>query len=71
MTEEIWEPGGPVTLTGRLVRRDGAFILQRDHGGTLELRLPRVPVDHVDKSVAVIGHMIGPDLFEAEGVRSA
>lgn len=55
-------------VTGRLLRRHGAFILQCDEGGELELRLPRVPVDHVGKSVRVTGRMIGPALLEAEGV---
>ncbi len=69
MTDCPPEPMTPLTFTGRLIRRDGAFVLQRDEGGTVELRLPRVPVDHVGKSVAVTGRMIAPDLFEADGVR--
>ena len=59
------------TVTGRLLRRHGAFILQCDSGGELELRLPRVPVDHVGKTVCVVGRMLAPGLMEAEGVRGA
>ncbi|MDR6115872.1 MULTISPECIES: DUF5818 domain-containing protein [unclassified Sphingomonas] len=59
------------SLTGRLVRRHGAFILQCDDGATFELRLSRVPVDHVGKSVTITGRLLGPDLLEAEGVRAA
>lgn len=58
-------------VTGRLLRRHGAFILQCDAGGELELRLHRVPVDHVGKSVRVIGRLIGPALMEVDGVRAA
>ncbi|WP_322965551.1 DUF5818 domain-containing protein [Sphingomonas fuzhouensis] len=59
----------PLVKSGRLVRRGGAFILEGDDGKVLELRLMRVPVDHVGKSVAVTGHMLGPDLMEVDGVR--
>jgi hypothetical protein len=58
------------TLQGRLVRRDGAFLLQGDMGVTFELLLPRVPVDHVGKTVIVTGREIAPGLFEVEGVRA-
>ncbi|MGE7207434.1 DUF5818 domain-containing protein [Sphingomonas sp. NPDC019816] len=71
MTSEPSVPASFSILTGRLVRRDGAFILQRDDGGTVELRLARVPVDHVGKSVALTGRLVTPDVFEVDGVRSA
>lgn len=58
-----------ITRSGRLVRRDGAFILQGDDGASFELRLMRVPVDHVGKSVTVTGRMLGAGLIEVEGVR--
>ena len=58
------------TLTGRLVRREGAFVLQCDDGRVIELRLHRVPVDHVGKSVLLTGRPVGDALWEAEGVRS-
>lgn len=57
-------------MTGRLIRREGAFLLQSDAGGLVELRLPRVPVDHVGKTVVVTGQLIAPGLMEAEGVRA-
>lgn len=71
MIEEMSAPAPLLTLTGRLVRRDGAFILQCDNGDTWELRLARVPVDHVGKSVAVTGRRIAPGIFDADGVRAA
>ncbi|WP_294273819.1 DUF5818 domain-containing protein [uncultured Sphingomonas sp.] len=54
-----------------MVRRGGAFILEGDDGNVLELRLMRVPVDHVGKSVAVTGHLLTPEVMEVEGVRTA
>lgn len=64
------DPASPLLCrTGRLVRQHGAFVLQGDDGTRVELRLRRVPVDHVGKSVTVTGHMLAPDLMEVEGVR--
>ncbi|WP_343525130.1 DUF5818 domain-containing protein [Sphingomonas sp.] len=63
-------PPGPDTLTGRLVRQAGAFVLQCDDGRVIELRMPRVPVDHVGKSVLLTGRPLGETLWEAEGIRS-
>lgn len=57
-----------ISRTGRLVRHGGAFVLQGIDGARIELRLMRVPVDHVGKFVTVIGHMLGPALMEVEGV---
>jgi hypothetical protein len=57
--------------SGRLVRRGGAFVLEGDDGKHLELRLIRVPVDHVGKSEAVTGHLLTPDVMEVDGVRAA
>ena len=56
---------------GRLVRRGGAFVLEADDGKIVELRLMRVPIDHVGKSVAVTGHMLSPEVMEVDGVRAA
>ncbi len=51
------------------MRQQGAFLLQGDDGTLVELRLMRVPVDHVGKPVTVTGHMLAPGLMEVEGVR--
>ncbi len=59
----------PISRSGRLVRQQGAFLLQGDDGTLVELRLMRVPVDHVGKPVTVTGHMLAPGLMEVEGVR--
>lgn len=62
-------PSAATCRSGRLIRRGGAFLLEGDDGILVELRLMRVPVDHVGKSVTVTGHMLAPDLMEVEGVR--
>ncbi len=63
--------GSPIDETGMLVRKDGAFILQRDRGGSYVLELPRVPVDHVQKRVRVQGVLCGEDRVAADGVCAA
>ncbi|MEG3090141.1 DUF5818 domain-containing protein [Sphingomonas sp. PB1R3] len=68
MTPDV-PPDTLVTRSGRLIRQGGAFILQGDDGSLAELRLMRVPVDHVGKSVTVTGRMLGTGLIEVEGVR--
>ncbi len=70
-TNDSAETQPPTVRSGRLVRRGGAFILEGDDGKLLELRLMRVPVDHVGKSVAITGHMLTPDVMEVDGVRGA
>ncbi len=69
----IVPPDAPTSQikTGRLVRWGGAFVLEDDDGKTVELRLMRVPVDHVGKSVTVTGHMLTPEVMEVDGVRAA
>ncbi|QXT36190.1 hypothetical protein KV697_02145 [Sphingomonas sanguinis] len=71
MTNDSAETHPPTVRSGRLVRRGGAFVLEGDDGKLLELRLMRVPVDHVGKSVAITGHMLTPDVMEVDGVRGA
>ncbi len=63
--------GSPIDETGMLVRKDGAFVLQRDGGGSYVLELPRVPVDHVQKRVRVQGVLCGDGRVAAEGVSAA
>ncbi len=57
--------------TGRLLRDDGGFLLQRDLGGSYRLVLLRVPVDHVEKRVRVQGFYAGDGIVEADGVAPA
>ena len=57
--------------TGRLIRDEAGFLLQRDRGGTYRLVLLRVPVDHVEKRVRVQGYHAGDDVVEVEGVAAA
>ena len=64
-------PGDPVDETGTLVRDGGGFVLRRDRGGRWILNLHRVPVDHVEKRVRVVGVMAGADLVDVEGVAPA
>ena len=63
--------GAGVDETGRLVRDEAGFLLQRDLGGTYRLILLRVPVDHVEKRVRVQGYYAGNDVVEVEGVAAA
>ena len=65
------EIGAGVDETGRLLRDDAGFLLQRDLGGTWRLVLLRVPVDHVEKRVWVRGYYAGDDIVEADGVAAA
>jgi hypothetical protein len=65
------EIGAGVDETGRLLRDEAGFLLQRDFGGTFRLVLLRVPVDHVEKRVRVRGFYAGNDVVEVEGVAAA
>ena len=68
MTHKI---GAGVDETGRLIRDESGFLLQRDHGGVYRLVLLRVPVDHVEKRVRIQGYYAGDDVVEVEGVAAA
>ncbi len=63
--------GAGVNETGRLVRDEAGFLLQRDLGGSYRLVLLRVPVDYVEKRVRVQGFYAGDGIVEAEGVAAA
>ncbi|WP_375187596.1 DUF5818 domain-containing protein [Sphingobium yanoikuyae] len=65
------EIGAGVDETGRLLRDEAGFLLQRDLGGTWRLVLLRVPVDHVEKRVRVRDYYAGDDIVEADGVAAA
>lgn len=61
----------PFDETGTLIRRDGGFLLRRDAGGEMQLQLHRMPVDHVEKRVRVVGQRIAADLVDVDGVSAA
>lgn len=65
------EIGTVMDETGRLIRDEAGFLLQRDLGGTFRLVLLRVPVDHVEKRVRVRGYYAGDNVVEVEGVAAA
>ena len=65
------EIGAGVNETGRLLRDEAGFLLQRDLGGSYRLVLRRVPVDHVEKRARVQGYYAGEGIVEAEGVAAA
>ncbi len=65
------EVGAGVDETGRLLRDEAGFLLQRDLGGRYRLVLLRVPVDLVEKRVRVRGFYAGEDIVEADGVAPA
>ncbi len=65
------EIGAGVDETGRLLRDEAGFLLQRDSGGSYRLVLLRVPVDHVEKRVRVRGFYDGDGIVEADGVAPA
>lgn len=54
--------------TGMLLREDGGFVLRRDSGGRIRLELRRVPVDHVNKRVRVVGIVVADGLVDSDGV---
>lgn len=63
--------GAGVDETGRLLRDDAGFLLQRDLGGRYRLVLLRVPVDCVEKRVRIRGYYAGDGIVEADGVAPA
>ncbi|MDO7841742.1 DUF5818 domain-containing protein [Sphingomonas immobilis] len=63
--------GTRINETGTLIRDGGAFFLRRDAGGRFELELHRVPIDHVEKRVRVIGTLVGDNIVNADGVAPA
>lgn len=60
-----------VDETGLLVRDGAAFVLQRDAGGSWVLEMQRVPVDHVQKRVRVVGTLSDGDRVIVDGVSAA
>lgn len=60
--------GTRIDETGMLLREGSNFVLRRDLGGRWKLDLHRVPVDHVEKRVRVIGVLVADDLVDVDGV---
>lgn len=54
-----------------LVRDGAGFAIRAERGVLFHLQLHRVPVDHVEKRVRVVGRLIGERLIEADGVAPA
>lgn len=63
--------GSSAELVGTLIRDAGGFALRVEGGVTYRLLLHRVPVDHVEKQVRVIGTWIDAQTIEADGVAPA
>lgn len=55
-------------LTGTLIRNDGGFALRIEGQAYIHLLFHRVPVDHVEKQVRVVGTWLDPHTIEADGV---
>ena len=60
-----------IDLFGTLIRDGAGFALRAERGVIYHLQLHRVPVDHVEKRVRVVGILIGERLIEADGVAPA
>lgn len=60
--------GDPIDVSGTLIRDGAGFALRAERGVVYHLQLHRVPVDHVEKRVRVVGVLIEDGLIEAEGV---
>ncbi|MBN8831732.1 MAG: hypothetical protein J0G94_14185 [Sphingomonadales bacterium] len=60
--------GDRIDISGTLVRDGAGFALRATRGVLFHLLLHRVPVDHVEKRVRVVGTLIGEQLIEADGV---
>lgn len=55
---------------GRLLRDGGGFLLRGNGGDVWRLVLNRVPVDHVEKQVRIVGYYAGDGLLDVEGISS-
>lgn len=60
--------GTRIDETGALIREGGGFLLRRDLGGRWKLDLHRVPVEHVEKRVRVVGVVVADDLVDVDGI---
>lgn len=62
------EKGAQADVTGTLIRDTGGFALRAEGGVQIRLMLHRVPVDHVEKRVRVLGVWVDDQAIEADGV---
>lgn len=60
--------GDRIDEWGVLVRDGGGFALRRDIGGRVALDMHRVPVDHVEKRVRIVGVWVGEKLVDVEAI---
>jgi hypothetical protein len=65
------QTGDTIEIEGMLVRDGAGFAIRAERGVLFHLQLHRVPVDHVEKRVRVVGTLIGERLIEADGVAAA
>jgi hypothetical protein len=65
------ETGNPIEITGTLIRDGAGFALRAERGVVYHLQLHRLPVDHVEKRVRIVGTLVEDRLIEAEGVAPA
>lgn len=56
--------------SGLLLREGGGFVLKRDTGGTLLLRLGRTPVDLVGKRVRIVGETGDGGVVDVQAIRA-
>ena len=63
--------GSSAGLVGTLIRDAGGFALRVEGGVTYRLLLHRVPVDHVEKQVRVVGIWLDAQTIEADGLAKA
>ncbi len=63
--------GERVDQRGRLHRDGGGFLFRSDRGPVWRLVLSRVPVDHVEKQVRIVGYYAGDGLLDVEGISFA
>ena len=62
---------GRIAEMGRLVRDGGGFVLHGDSGCRWQLDLARMPVDHVEKRVKVVGRAVAPDWIDVDAIGPA
>jgi hypothetical protein len=65
------DAGALLDIRGWLHRDASGFLLKTDSGAVWRLMLHRVPVDHIEKRVRVVGYDCGNHILDAEGVGPA
>lgn len=64
----VTEAAKSVELIGTLVRDSGGFALRSEGATPVRLVIHRVPVDHVEKRVRIMGVWIDEQTVEADGI---